>query len=70
MIEIQNLTKRFGLFTAVDDISKTVGIRTVPSRDTHHYSAKGKFDLGDEFDAAVERERGPAPPAPIPAPVA
>jgi hypothetical protein len=40
----------------VDDISKTQGIRTVPSRDTYNYDAKGLFGLDAEFDAAMGRD--------------
>ncbi len=37
----------------VDDISKTVGIRTVPSTDTYNYDAKGTFGLDAEFANAM-----------------
>ena len=36
----------------VDQITKTIGIRTVPSRDTYNYDAKGQFGLDDEFNTA------------------
>jgi hypothetical protein len=47
----------------VDDISATMGIRTVPSRDTYNYDAKGGFGLNAEFDAAM----GLDTPQPAPA---
>ena len=37
----------------VDDISKTVGIRTVPSTNTYDYDAKGTFGLDAEFADAM-----------------
>jgi hypothetical protein len=46
----------------VDDISATQGIRTVPSRNTYDYDAKGTFGLNAEFDAAMGRD-GPQPAA-------
>lgn len=41
----------------VDDLSKTQGIRTVPSRDTYNYDAKGTFGLDQEFASAMGLDR-------------
>jgi hypothetical protein len=51
----------------VDDISKTLGIRTVPSRDTYNYDAKGMFGLNEEFDAAMAQDTSQPAPQPAPA---
>jgi hypothetical protein len=37
----------------VDEISAAQGIRTVPSRDTYNYDAKGVFGLNAEFDTTI-----------------
>jgi hypothetical protein len=43
----------------VDEISKAIAIRTVPSRDTYNYDAKGTFGLGDTFDELHgQKDRG------------
>jgi hypothetical protein len=47
----------------VDDISATQGIRTVPSRDTYNYDAKGVFGLDAEFATAMGLNT-PQPAAP------
>ena len=48
----------------VDKISRRLGIRTVPSRNTNKYDAKGAFGLKQEFDRAYALNQ----PAPSPAP--
>jgi hypothetical protein len=49
----------------VDDLSKTQGIRTVPSRDTYNYDAKGTFGLDEEFASAMGLDRS-APAGNVP----
>jgi hypothetical protein len=44
----------------VDKVTKTIGIRTVPSRNTYKYDAKGTFGLQKEFDTAYGLDK-PAP---------
>lgn len=49
----------------VDDLTRTQGIRTVPSRDTYNYDAKGTFGLDKEFADAMGLNK-PAPAAEVP----
>ena len=50
-----------------DTISSAVGIRTLPSRDTYNYDAKGEFGLEQQLMAALNFAPKP-PPAPVPQP--
>ena len=51
-----------------DKISSTVGIRTLASRDTYNYDAKGEFGLEQQLMAALDLAPNPKPSAPTPHP--